>query len=86
MDTQTFVSGRFRVRERRSRGLVGRVARLTWPVRMRAKALSANLGDVPCQILGHKWVEIPELLRRSATGDGKRMRLKCSRCFLCNLT
>jgi hypothetical protein len=86
MSTVTFVSGRFRVRNRRSRGLGGRVARLTWPVRMRAKALSANLGDVPCQILGHKWVEIPELLRRSATSDGKRMRLRCARCYLCNLT
>jgi len=86
MSTQTFVSGRFRVRERRSRGLRGRVARLTWPARMRAKALSANLGDAPCYMFGHRWVEVPELLRRSATGDGKKMIIKCSRCYLSNLT
>jgi hypothetical protein len=53
---------------------------------MRAKALSANLGDAPCYMFGHRWVEVPELLRRSATGDGKKMIIKCSRCYLSNLT
>ena len=32
MATETYVSGRFRVRERRRRSLAGRLARMTFPV------------------------------------------------------
>lgn len=83
MATQTYVSGRFRVRDRRRQGLVWRIGRLTYHAR---EALAAFVDGFPCNTFGHRWVEVPELLRRSATGDGKRMVIKCHRCYLSNMT
>jgi hypothetical protein len=68
--------------ERRRRDLHGRVARATWPARQKLHEFAGELGDLPCRILGHHWVEVPELLRRSSHSDGKKMRFKCSRCYL----
>jgi len=69
--------------ERRKRDVRNRLRRATWTAR-------ENLGDFiegfPCNLIGHNWVEVPQLLRVSATSDGKKMIIKCSRCHLCNLT
>jgi len=75
MSTQVF-------RERRRTDFGGRVARVTWPARMTWKEFVADLGGLPCRIIGHNWREVPEMLRRSANSDGKRMRFKCSRCYM----
>jgi hypothetical protein len=40
------------------------------------------LEDFPCNMIGHHWVEVPEVLRRSSRNDGKRLRFKCSRCYM----
>jgi hypothetical protein len=65
--------------ERRRRDLPGRVARATWPVRRR---LGTIVGNFPCNVIGHKWVEIPRALRRIKFSDSRRMRFRCSRCGL----
>ena len=66
-------------RERRRRDLTGRVARATFPVRFSAGEL---IHGFPCNVIGHHWVEIPRLLRRSRVNDDRKMRFKCSRCSL----
>jgi hypothetical protein len=66
-------------RERRRRDLAGRVARATFPVRY---SVGAFIEGFPCNVIGHHWVEIPRLRRRSKENDGRRMRFECSRCFL----
>jgi hypothetical protein len=63
--------------ERRRRDLPGRVARATWPAR---QAIGSFVEGFPCNVIGHRWVEIPRSLRRSKFDGGKRMRFKCSRC------
>lgn len=64
-------------RDRRRHGFVPRVARITWPAR---NAADEFLGAFPCNLIGHRWVEIPQSLRRSARSDGWRLRFACSRC------
>jgi hypothetical protein len=63
--------------ERRRRDLPGRLARATWPAR---RALGTFVEGLPCNVIGHKWVEIPKSLRLTKYSDGRRMRFKCSRC------
>jgi hypothetical protein len=64
--------------ERRRRDLPGRFARATWPAR---HAIGSFVEGLPCNVIGHRWVEIPKSLRRSMfNDDGKRLRFKCSRC------
>jgi hypothetical protein len=63
-------------RERRRRDLRGRVARAAYPVR---SAVGEFIGGLPCNVIGHRWVEVPDPARRKA---GKKMRFKCSRCYM----
>lgn len=67
------------VRDRRRHDLAGRVARATYPDR---EAAAGAMESLPCRLLGHRWVEVPESLRRSARSDGAKMRFRCSRCSL----
>ena len=67
------------ITERRRTDVKGRVARMTFPAR---EALTDFIGDFPCNLIGHHWVEIPRVLRVSRHSDGARMRFKCSRCYL----
>ena len=68
---------------RRRHDLVGRVARAIYPAReAAAHALEDLPCRLPCRLLGHHWVEVPQTLRRSSRCDGSRMRFRCSRCFL----
>ncbi len=61
-------------RERRRRDLRGRVARATYPVR---SALGGFIDGMPCNVIGHRWAEVPDLSRRR---EGRKMRFKCRRC------
>lgn len=45
-------------------------------------AITGWLEDFPCNVVGHRWVEIPAVLRRSRKSDGHRMRFRCSRCSM----
>lgn len=63
-------------RERRRRDLRGRVARATYPVR---SAVGEFVEGLPCNVIGHRWVEVPDGLRRHTV---HKMRFKCSRCHL----
>src|SRR5262245_59385078 len=63
--------------ERRRRDLLSRVARATYPSRM---AFDGFIAGFPCNVAGHKWVEVPETLRRSGRSDGRRIRFSCHRC------
>ena len=65
--------------DRRRRDIRGRVARATWPAR---QAFDDLVQDLPCRWLGHHWVEVPQSLRRSQHSDGRKMRFRCSRCFM----
>jgi hypothetical protein len=65
--------------ERRRRDLPGRLARATWPAR---RVLSGAVQNFPCNVIGHRWVEIPRAQRRTKHDDGRRMRFKCARCRL----
>ena len=65
--------------ERRRRDLRGRLARVSYPLR---EAADDFIEGFPCNVIGHNWVEVPEILRRSARSDGKKMRFKCSRCYM----
>jgi hypothetical protein len=62
--------------ERRGQDLPGRLARATYPAR---RAIGEFVQGLPCNVIGHKWVEIPKAERR-AYGDPRRMRFRCSRC------
>jgi hypothetical protein len=64
--------------ERRRRGFVPRVARLTFPAR---RATGDFLSGFPCTLIGHKWVEIPRSRHRTP-GEVRRIRFACSRCSL----
>lgn len=68
--------------DRRRRDILGRLARATWPARESMREFADDLGDLPCQIFGHRWCEVPEALRKSKVNDGKKMRFKCSRCYM----
>ena len=61
--------------ERRRRDLRGRIARATYPVR---NAVGGFIDGMPCNVIGHKWVEACGRARR-ILGD-KKMHFKCSRC------
>jgi hypothetical protein len=61
--------------ERRRRNLRGRLARATYPVR---SAVGEFIDGMPCNVIGHKWVEASGRARRKQ-GD-KKMHFKCSRC------
>jgi hypothetical protein len=63
--------------ERRRRDLPGRLARATWPAR---QAIGSFVEGLPCNVIGHRWVEIPKALRRSKLSEGRHLRFKCSRC------
>jgi hypothetical protein len=63
-------------RERRRRDLRGRVARATYPAR---SAVGEFIEGLPCNVIGHRWVEVPDPQRRQA---GRKMRFRCSRCFM----
>ena len=63
--------------ERRRRDLSGRLARAAWPTR---QAIGGFVEGLPCNVIGHKWVEIPKALRRKQFEDANRLRFKCSRC------
>ncbi len=63
--------------ERRHRDPLSRVARATYPAR---RAFDGAVSGFPCNVIGHKWVEVPETLRRSARNDGSRLRFRCHRC------
>ena len=69
--------------DRRRHDIPGRILRATFPVR---ESLDAFLSDFPCNVIGHRWVEVPEVLRRSLyrgqVREGRRMRFRCSRCFM----
>lgn len=69
----------FAGRERRRRDLAGRVARATFPVR---HSVGEFVEGLPCNVIGHHWVEISPLLRRTKVSDGHRLRFKCSRCSM----
>jgi hypothetical protein len=62
-------------RERRRRDLRGRIRRATYPVR---NAVGLFIDGMPCNVIGHKWVEVGGRARR-LKGD-KKMHFKCSRC------
>jgi hypothetical protein len=61
--------------ERRRRDLRGRIRRATYPVR---NAVGVFIDGMPCNVIGHKWVEAGGRARR-LKGD-KKMHFKCSRC------
>lgn len=63
-------------RERRRRDLRGRVARATYPVR---SAVSDFVEGLPCNVIGHRWVEVRDTRRRHS---GNKMHFKCSRCHM----
>jgi hypothetical protein len=60
--------------ERRRRDLRGRVARATYPIRY---AFGGFIDAFPCNVIGHRWVEVRDPRRRR---EGRRMRFTCSRC------
>lgn len=60
--------------DRRRRDLRGRVARATYPVRY---AVGGFIDSFPCNVIGHRWVELPDPRRRR---EGRRMRFRCARC------
>ena len=53
-----------------------RVARASYPVR---SAVGEFVEGLPCNVIGHRWVEVADALRRQT---GKKMRFKCSRCHM----
>lgn len=67
----------FAGRERRKRDLAGRIARATFPVR---RSVGEFIGGLPCNVIGHHWVDIPQW--RSRVNAGHRMRFRCSRCSM----
>jgi hypothetical protein len=62
--------------ERRRRDLHGRVARATYPAR---HAVGEFVDGFPCTFIGHRWVEVPDAMRRR---EGRRMLFRCRRCFM----
>ena len=64
------------VPERRRRNLRSRVARVTYPVR---SAVGEAIDGFPCNVIGHRWVEVPDPRRRH---EKTKMRFRCSRCFI----
>jgi len=62
--------------ERRRRDLRGRVARATYPVRY---AVGELVDGFPCNVIGHRWVEIPDPHGRR---EGRKIRFRCSRCSM----
>jgi hypothetical protein len=62
--------------ERRRRDLRGRVARATYPVRY---AVGGFIQGFPCNVIGHRWVEVRDARGRR---EGRKMRFKCSRCSM----
>jgi hypothetical protein len=63
-------------RERRRRDLRGRVARATYPAR---HAVGEFIEGFPCSFIGHRWVEVPDPMRRR---EGRKMQFKCKRCYV----
>ncbi len=63
--------------ERRRRDLPGRLTRVTWPAR---QAIGGFVEGLPCNVIGHKWVEIPIAKRRQLFSDAKPLRFRCSHC------
>ena len=63
-------------RERRRRDLRGRVARASYPVRY---AVGEFVDGFPCNVIGHRWVEIPDPRGRR---ERKKIRFRCSRCAM----
>ena len=63
--------------DRRRRGFVPRVARLTFPAR---RAADDFVVGFPCTLIGHRWVEIPQSRRRKIFRDSYKIRFACSRC------
>lgn len=65
--------------DRRRRDLASMIARATWPLRY---SVSEFIDDLPCNVIGHKWVEIPGSLLTARERASKRLRFSCARCFL----
>ena len=63
--------------ERRRRDLPGRLTRATWPAR---RAVGSFVEGLPCNVIGHRWVEIPLAKRRSQFSDPKQVRFRCTHC------
>jgi hypothetical protein len=63
--------------ERRRGDLRGRLARASYPVR---HALGEFVYSLPCQFVGHRWVEASRVARR--TRQGRTLRFRCARCRL----
>ena len=68
--------------ERRRRDLRGRMARAAFPVKESVDEFLDGLGDLPCRVLGHRWVEVPASHLSRRAREAHRMRFRCSRCFL----
>lgn len=63
--------------ERRRRGLRPLLARATWPVR---RVVDRAIGGFPCNLVGHRWNEVPRSLRSPAARAMGRLEFACRRC------
>jgi hypothetical protein len=63
--------------DRRRRGVVPRLARLTYPAR---RATGDFFSGFPCTLIGHYWIEIPQKRRRTPRGELYPIRFHCKRC------
>ena len=71
------------VPERRRRDVVGRIARATFPARfVLRESVSDFIAGFPCNVIGHRWLEVPSSHLSARARTAHRMRFKCSRCFL----
>lgn len=73
----TTTTTRPRGRERRDRTLGGRVARATFPAR---QAADEWLSGFPCNVISHRWVEIPPSLRSPRARAAGVVQFSCARC------
>lgn len=73
-------------RDRRRHTPIARLSRLTYPARSTvSSSFTSFLSGFPCNIIGHRWVEVPEILRRSlyrGRVTQGRLRFRCSWCSM----
>jgi hypothetical protein len=67
------------VLDRRRHGLGPRLARATWPAR---QALDGAWDDFPCNVLGHRWKELPASFRSRQAKAQRKVEFACARCNL----